>query len=82
MVHGLRTPWGPLGYMMKIDGRTVTLRIDSRFNMPPKGIVVQTPFGTAFRTAVVDGVTVQTDVRGNGSFALTKPAHEIVLTYP
>ncbi|MDQ6612609.1 MAG: coagulation factor 5/8 type domain-containing protein, partial [Gemmatimonadota bacterium] len=82
MVRGLRTPWGPLGYIMKIDARTVTLRLDTGFTLPPNGVVIHTPFTTPIRKAVVDGVVVATDGRLNATFTLSTLAHEIVLTYP
>jgi hypothetical protein len=42
-VRKLRTPYGPLGYAMKQQGRAVQIELEAGSGMPPGGIVLREP---------------------------------------
>lgn len=53
-LHGLRTPWGPLGYTLRRDGPRVAWHIDAGVN-PPGGVVLTWPLAGAPGTTRVNG---------------------------
>jgi hypothetical protein len=64
-VHGLRTPYGPLGYAMQRRGAAVTVDIEAGTGLPPGGIVLRDP-GAGWSTgrSTVNGKPVRWERHG------------------
>ena len=57
-VAGLRTPYGPLGYTLKQNGKNLLLHVDAGA-VPPGGFVFAWPGGAAHGTTRIDGKRVR-----------------------
>ncbi|WP_414674689.1 discoidin domain-containing protein [Lysobacter sp.] len=54
-VANLRTPYGPLGYSLKEDGRGLELRLSADTAVPPGGVVFTWPYPTPPGETRIDG---------------------------
>ena len=58
-LHGLRTPWGALGYSLRREGSRVIWTIDADTAVPPGGLVLTWPLSAKPHVATVDGKPAQ-----------------------
>ncbi|MGI8499480.1 MAG: discoidin domain-containing protein [Gemmatimonadaceae bacterium] len=64
VVHGLRTPFGPLDLEMRLVSDEMTVRVGGPGRIPPGGVVVSPPLARSFRTMTVDGVAREVPASG------------------
>lgn len=60
-IKGLRTPYGPLGYALRRDGRRLHLRIDAGLRLPPGGLVLPWPYAGSPGAATINGAPAEWD---------------------
>jgi hypothetical protein len=58
-IHGLRTPYGQLGYRLRRVADRLTLDVDAGLAIPPGGIVLRWPYGGAPGAARLNGQPVR-----------------------
>ena len=63
-VTGLRTPYGPLDFSVRIEGDTAHLRVAGLTALPPGGLLLVSPFERGLREATVNGRPASFSARG------------------
>ncbi|MBS0432924.1 MAG: discoidin domain-containing protein [Proteobacteria bacterium] len=75
-LHGLRTPWGALGYSLRRDGARVVWTIDADTALPPGGLVLAWPLPRPPGATTINGKPARW--REGGLRIRTAPARVVV----
>ncbi len=74
-VRGLRTPYGELGFRLRLEGSRLTAEIDGPRRWPPGGVRLVPPLVAPSGRAWIDGI--ETRLSADGALALVQPAARV-----